>query len=245
MAKQDFAQVKASTHMESESGSGSILSAIGIVAIAGLCFSGGYWLGAGDLKQTGTKTDTDAVEAKLAAQVAENKILQAKNESLQDLATQWKAKAEQGAHTKVGELTFYKELPKQSVTPAPVTDAPKVPPKTAPQHKTMTVPHQQVTAAEMKPAQVSASVTDTAQQPSNTNYRVQLASFRTRSDAFSMQQKLAQAGFVSQIRMADLGEKGRWYRLYAGPYSSISTARTTQQKIEKKLNLKGLLIRGE
>jgi len=241
MAKQDFAQVKASTKPESKSGSGSMLNAIGIVVIAGLCFSGGYWLGSGDVQKTGNKTDVDAVAARLAAQVAENKLLQAKNETLQNMAQQWKQKAEQGAHTKVGELTFYKELPKQSVTPAPVPDAPKAAPAT-PQHKAVTAP-QQVTAAALTGA-VDQQPRTQVQLPSNSSYHVQLASFRTESDAMTMQRKLTQAGFVSQIKMADLGEKGRWFRLYAGPFASKSAAETAQQQIEKQMKLKGLLIRG-
>jgi len=243
MAKQDFAQVKASTHTESGSGSGSILSAIGIVAIAGLCFSGGYWLGAGDIRQTGTKTDTDAVEAKLAVQVAENKILQAKNESLQALATQWKARAEQGAHAKVGELTFYKELPKQSVTPAPVPDTAKV--KTQPGKQTADV-HQVAAANAAHGTTVPDTVNTTSSilhSSSQIVYRIQLASFRSEADAMVMQKKLTRAGFISQVKKADLGNKGQWFRLYAGPYDSRTKAEAAQQNINAQVKVKGFIIR--
>jgi cell division septation protein DedD len=249
MSKQDFAQVKANTKTESGSASGSLLNAIGILVIAGLCFSGGYWLGAGDSQQTGNKTDIDAIEARLAAQVAENKILQAKNEALQDMVLQWKTKAEQGAHTKVGELSFYKELPKQSVTPAPVPDAPKMPPKRT------TKP---VEAQQVEPVAKPTAAVNTGTRPvtgiggairpgltPQTSYRIQLASFRTESGAMAMQAKLAKGGFISQIQKVNLGEKGQWHRLYAGPYGSKSAAEHVQQQIEQQLKLKGFILRAK
>jgi len=247
MSKQDFAQVKANTNTESGSGSASILNAIGIMAIAALCFSGGYWLGSGDVQRIGNKTDTDAVEAKLAAQVAENRLLQAKNETLQDLAMQWKQKAEQGAHAKVGELTFYKELPKQSVTPAPVPDAPKITAKVNPVHANIPEQAQQVATVEtaVEPAQASMADVALASQSSGANatYHIQLASFRTEADAMSMQQKLMRAGFNAQVNRVDLGGKGLWFRLNAGPYDSRAKAETAQQTIETQMKLKGFLKR--
>jgi len=246
MAKQDFAQVKASTKAKSESGSGSILSAIGVLVIAGLCFSGGYWLGSGDIRQTGNKTDSDASAAKLAAKIAENRVLQAKNEALQDMVEQWKKKAKQGAHTKVGELSFYKDLPKQSVTPAPVPDLPKAAPKVKPAHASKAVETQQVAAVGTMLEPAAASMPDVAPTSSastHTPYHIQLASFRTEADAMTMQQKLMRSGFHTQVKRADLGEKGLWFRLYAGPYDSRAHAETAQQKIETQTKLKGFLQR--
>jgi len=252
MNKQDFAQVQASTQTESGSASSSILNAIGIVVIAGLCFSGGYWLGAGDIAQTGNKTDTDAVEAKLAARVAENRLLQAKNETLQKMVMQWKTKAEQGAHTKVGELTFYKDLPRQSITPAPVPDTPKIKTAVAPkviakalsQFDVKPVLVHSKTAANALAARGASATAPQPEQASNEHYRIQLASFRTESGAMDMQGKLAKAGFISQVKMADLGAKGQWFRLYAGPYDSRPAAENAQQKIDTQMKLKGFIIRG-
>jgi len=157
---------------------------------------------------------------------------------LQDMVIQWKTKAEQGAHTKVGELSFYKELPKQSVTPAPVQDAPKAKPQRE------SKPAQQVTA--VKAAVESVPVVDSAQQQAelkDVNYRLQLASFRTESDAMAMQGKLARAGYKAQVEMANLDEKGRWYRLFSGPYDSRAKAETAQLQIETQMKIKGFLKR--
>jgi len=245
MAKQDFAHVKAPSKSDSKhSGGGSIMPAVAILVVAGLCFSVGYWLGSADVKQTGIKVDVDAVEGKLAAQVAENKILQAKNETLQSLVAQWKAKAGQSAHTKVGELSFYKDLPRQSVNPAPMTDAPVL--KSVSQHSataSKTMPDQ-VKHTLVKPEPTSVAAIISGAQTADP-YRVQLASFQTNSDAVAMQQKLSRAGFASQVRKVDLGAKGLWFRLYAGPFASKSAANAARQQIEQQVKLKGFLVRGK
>ncbi|MFQ5518392.1 MAG: SPOR domain-containing protein [Mariprofundus sp.] len=247
MAGQDFAEVKAPS--KSDSNGGSILPVIAILVIAGACFSAGYWLGADDMQQTASKTDVDAIEAKLVVNDAEAKILLAKIEALREEADQWKAKAEQGAHTKVGELSFYKELPKQSVDPAPVSSPPAAKKIAKPSSAVQT---EQVNIAEITPAEVVGSdaaspavVKPEPKKQADTNgYRIQIVSLKTESDAMAMQHKLTQAGFPALIHRVDLGEKGQWYRVYAGPYASKSAAQSSMQNIEKKMKLKGLLIRG-
>lgn len=249
MAKQDFAHVKAPSKNEAKhSAGGSVMPAIAILVVAGLCFSVGYWLGSADVKQTGRKVDVDAVEGKLAAQVAENKVLQAKNETLQSLVEQWKQKASQGAHTKVGELSFYKDLPKQSVNPAPMTDAPVVKSVVKPAVKPAPASGKRALAqakhAAVRPVPASvAEIISGAQAVAP--YRVQLASFQANSDAVAMQQTLSRAGFPSQVRKVDLGAKGFWFRLYAGPYASKSAANSARQQIEDQIKLKGFLVRGK
>ncbi len=245
MAKQDFAQVQSTIQpeSESESGSGAMLNAVGIVMIAALCFGGGYWLGLANSQQAGNSVDVDAVEAKLAIQVAENNVLLAKTEALQDSVEQWKQKAQQDAHSKVGDLSFYKELPKQSVTPAPMPDMPVA--TGAPKIVAKPVPAQRsevVKAVKSLPSGSHASAIP--KQPLVDVYRIQLASFRTQSDAMVVKQKLSQAGFPALIHKVDLGSKGLWYRIYAGPYHSKSAAEADQKKIGKKIKLKGFLIRG-
>ncbi|MDQ6982002.1 MAG: SPOR domain-containing protein [Mariprofundus sp.] len=242
MAKQDFAQVKSTTQTKSGSGSGAISSSIGIVVIAALCFGGGYWLGSSNGAQISNSKDTNAVETKLATQVAENKVLLAKTEALQDSVEQWKQKAQQDAHSRVGDLSFYKELPKQSVTPAPMPDMPveAVAPKVS--AKPVTAHRSEVVKA-VKPLPSSHPPAKSKQQLHDV-YRIQLASFRTQSDAMVVQQKLSQAGFSALIYKVDLGGKGLWYRVYAGPYHSKSAAEADQKQIEKKIKLNGFLVRG-
>jgi len=246
MAKQDFAQMKSSTQAKSGSGSGTVLSAVGIVMIAALCFGSGYWLGSANQQQAGNSAgnnaDVDAAEAKLAIQVAENTLLLARAEALEGSVEQWKQKAQQDAHSKVGDLSFYKELPKQPVAPTPMPDMPVTTVTSGTRAKPVSSHRLEAvkTAGSLQPGSHSP---DIAKQKHGI-YRIQLASFRTRSDAMVMQHKLSQAGFSALIHKVDLGEKGQWYRIYAGPYHSRSVAEADQQKIEKKIKLKGFLVRG-
>lgn len=248
MARQDFAQVKSTTQSKSGSGFAAAMSAVGIVMIAVLCFGGGYWLGSSNEDQAGGSAgihaDVAAVEAKLAAQVAENKLLQARNEALQDSVGQWKQKAQQDAHSKLGDLSFYKELPKQSVTPAPMPDTPAATANPRPEVKAA-VSEQSVASVIAKSSGLESHAPDSVKQEKvQGGYRIQLASFRARSDAMVMQGKLAKAGFRALVHQVDLGEKGQWYRIYAGPYHSRAVAEADQKKIEKKIKLKGFLVRG-
>jgi len=243
VAKQDFAQVKSTTKPESGSGSGSVLNAIGIVIIAALCFGSGYWLGSSNGVQPGDSAGAGVVEAKLAKQVAENQLLLAKNEALQDSLEQWKQKAQQDAHSRVGDLSFYKELPKQPVMPAPMPATPAATGNHKPAGRSIPETQSEIVKS-IKPLQPGSHGSVASQQQSRDVYRIQLASFRTQSDAMAVQQKLLQAGFSALIHKVDLGEKGRWYRIYAGPYHSKSVAEADVQKIGKKIKLKGFLVRG-
>jgi len=243
MAKQDFAQVGSSNKSASASDAGSIVSVIAIVVIAGLCFSGGFWLGSAGTEGQTAGTAVHAVQGKLAAQEAENRILQAKNERLEEMVAQWKSKAEAGAHEKVGDLTFYKELPKQQVLPAPVAEIPDSPvAQTAPVESIPSVKHVAVARQDDAPGNATAH-SDRTETASDGHFRIQLASFRMHADATTMHNRLATAGFPSQIQKVDLGERGEWFRIYAGPYASKSEAERARPQLESRLKLKGLLIR--
>jgi len=254
MAGQDFAHNEAPSRKVADkpAGSKSIATAVAIVFIASACFAVGYWLGTGDLQQTANKKDVDAMAAHLAIKDAEIQLQLARIETLQGLVQQWKDKANQGAHAKIGELSFYKDLPKQSVMPTPVSSAPAI--KAVAKSIVKPATHRVVkttSPASLKNNRVItpeiSPVESVALQKKNANsdaYRIQIASFRSRSDAAPMQQKLLKAGFPAFIYAIDLGAKGQWFRVYAGPFPSKSTAQASQRQIEIKMKIKGLLLRG-
>ena len=239
MARQDFAHNAAPSKTQAPGSVASILPVVAIIFVAATCFSAGYWLGTGDVQQTGNKTDVDAIQAKLAVKDAEAKLQQARIETLESLVAQWKAKAGAGAYTKVGELRFYKDLPKQSVMPAPVTA--KTESKTVP--RPVTVPkHTTIKTVESLGAESVVPVGNRSFD--GRPYRVQIASFRRHSDAAPVQEKMKRAGFPAFVRSVDLGEKGMWFRVYAGPFVSKAVAERKRQQIEMQMNIKGLLVRG-
>ncbi len=234
MAGQDFAHNAAPSKNVAAGGATSALPVVAIIIVAGACFAAGYWLGAADIQQTGNRIDVDAIEAQLAVKDAEAKMQQARVETLEALVEQWKNKAGQGAHTKVGELNFYKSLPKQSVTPAPVSaKADKPTPKQVVKRPDQSVRVQQPLNSEHAKKAIDRSA-----------YRIQIASFRKHNDAAPILLKLSKAGFPAFVEKVNLGDKGLWFRVYAGPFASKSMAESNQQKIEQKVNIKGLLVRG-
>lgn len=53
---------------------------------------------------------------------------------------------------------------------------------------------------------------------------VQVASFRTAADAAKLQKRLNQHDLTTSLERADLGQKGIWFRVLAGPYDDRSAA---------------------
>ncbi len=239
MARQDFAHNSAPSKTQPAGGAASVLPVVAIIFVAAACFAAGYWLGTGDLQQTGNKTDVDALEAQLAVKGAEAKLQQARIETLESLAAQWKAKAGAGAHTKVGELQFYKDLPKQSVMPAPMTAKRETKavskPAAAPKYAAIKA---------VEPLGIESVVPVSNRSFDGHPYRVQIASFRHHSDAAPVQEKMKRAGFPAFVRSVDLGDKGMWFRVYVGPFVSKSVAERKRQQIEMQMHIKGLLVRG-
>lgn len=248
MAKQDFAQVKAPNKSESGGRSGSLLIVFAIVFVAIACFIAGFWLAGNQEVQQGiAHPELDAAQAQLKLSQARVDLQQARIEVLEKLVEEWKKKSEEGATNKVGELKFYHDLPRQSVTPAPVSDVPAAKPSPSP----ALPPHpakpsleqpESVKTVDMRQADEPAKETTTDKVA--VIYQIQVASFRAKAEASGFQKKLFNAGFSAFIRSVDLAEKGEWYRVYAGPYSSKDIAEKAQADIHKQTKIKGLLVRG-
>jgi len=232
MAGHDFAHNAAPNQTSPSSGNDAlILPVIAVIAVAGICFAAGFWLGSADVKRTGMKTDIDAVGAQLAAKQAEVILQQARIKSLEGQVSQWRNKAGESAYSKVGELSFYKDLPKQSVTPAPVSA--KAVAKVKPVAKPAITQVIEKVLRPVSTAPVIKKVLD------DSDYRIQLASFRSFSDAMPLQKKMSKSGFSTFIHQVDLGAKGQWFRVYAGPFVSKSEAEDSRQRIEQQMKLKG------
>ena len=250
MARQDFAQVKASKKPESSGRSGSLLIIFGIVFVAIVCFVAGFWLANNQgVQQDIAHPELDAAQAQLKLSQARVDLQQARIEVLEKLVEEWKKKSEEGATNKVGELKFYHDLPRQSVTPAPVSDAPAsksslrpaLPPHPA---KPSLKKPESVKTVDMRQVDESAKETDTDTATVATIYQIQIASFRLKAEASRFQTKLFNAGFSAFIRSVDLAEKGNWFRVYAGPYSTKDIAEKAQVDIQKQTKIRGLLVRG-
>lgn len=67
---------------------------------------------------------------------------------------------------------------------------------------------------------------------------VQIASFQKAEQATALSSKLAGKGYVTYIQQADLGSKGVWHRVYAGPYSErpLAEKAATRLRTEEKFS---------
>jgi len=239
MSGKDYAKLQANTRARQKHGN-SAGTVLAIFLIAGLCFATGFWIGSGSSTQPKdmvSRSNLQDLQTQLDVKLAEAKVQQAKIETLQELVAEWKAKAEQDAHSKVGDLNFYQELPEQNVQPAPVE--PSSPAGAADSDNRYTPPEPPKDAP---PETLTPHATIDTSAPSG-GYRIQLGSFRDSHDAARVQQKLVHAGFPAMIRQVDLGEKGTWYRVYGGPYADKGKAETASRKIAGKLKIQGLILR--
>jgi len=243
MSKKDFAQINVPRHEPKKHG--SPLLPVVIVLLVIISFAAGYWLAEQQAATTGhapketvSRTELTTLQQQLRARTEQVSEQQTMIEQLQQQVAMWKGKAQQDAHSKVGELHFYNDLPNQSVTPAPVME-----PAMAPQAKEQPV----VIKAPVinKPIQPEAGPLNTsaAVKPvDNGAYKIQVASLRNRQDADALQQRLSDQGFRTAVQAADLGERGQWFRVYAGPYASKSVALQQLSALDAEAHVKGLLI---
>lgn len=242
MAK-DFARLEVSSRSNKDKTAVSpVAPAIGVVVIALLCFVAGYWLGSEAKGQPDTDkvpaSELQQVQGELKLKSGESEVLQAKIETLQEELDRWKAKSKQGAHSRVGELQFYHDLPKQAVKPAPVADSAPAPDA------------DDVARRYDSPAVVSSTVSRPTVNAVSTNssngesYRIQIASFKTDHEAAALKGKLEKSGFSAFVQTVDLPARGQWFRVYVGPFAEKGLAEKIVLKVQQQMNLKGLLVRG-
>jgi len=117
------------------------------------------------------------------------------------------------------------DVPVVAPEPAPVVATQKVS-VTPPQPVAKTAP------AKVQPKVVSGAV----------KYVVQVGSFKKQSDAEKVKSRL-QKTFAVEVRRADLGEKGLWYRVLVGPVSSSAEAAKIKDSLQQGFKLSGFVKR--
>lgn len=131
------------------------------------------------------------------------------------------------------ELTFYDNLPKGNQ--APLGSGINLPPekkRTAAKTKKSVVKAAPLAPVPSKPLAPSASTPPVAS--TDGAFVVQIASFRTSEDAGKLARRLKSHKLATFIESADLGEKGVWHRVLAGPYSSRENADQAAAFLQKK-----------
>lgn len=134
-------------------------------------------------------------------------------------------------------LTFYENLPKGNQAPlgSGINLPPAEPPpalEKAPQPEPRAAASPPASVA--KPEVVPAAAADGA-------FIVQIASFRTGEDAAKLVSRLKSYNLGTYVESADLGKKGVWHRVLAGPYKSREGAEQAAALLREKERLSALV----
>ncbi len=159
------------------------------------------------------------------------------------------------------KLSFYEDISKESaplgsginVAPPVVKDGAEKPPIPLPEQPVLvkTVSPQsnttQVAPAPSQPVvEEKASVVASNGLPdpvSGGSHVVQVGSFSAQKDARALQQRLMKKSYPAFVVDADLGEKGRWFRVRVGPYADSDQASLAQKVLAEKEKIKGFVSR--
>lgn len=145
---------------------------------------------------------------------------------------------EDAAPEKPERLTFYDNLPKGNQ--APLGSGINLPPK-QPTKAAQAKPKAAVKKAGLKTVAASSKKTTVSTVSTEGSFVVQIASFRNGEDAKSLASRLKQYKLSPFIETADLGDKGLWYRVLAGPYNRREGAETAAALLKEKERLSALV----
>ena len=181
---------------------------------------------------TGVKGDASNMQARLQVLEAELQRYEAEARKRQEVL--------EAASAAVGDLTFYKVLPEQEVTPEPLSPASK---------------QDASKSSDAKPKDDVSSIIrnemaarpDSAARPKSGNtssgLRVQVGSYKKRSDAEDLKSQLSRLRLTGTVEETNVPELGLWYRVYLGPYASRAEAEFDKAAVQKELHITGLIVK--
>jgi cell division protein FtsN len=70
----------------------------------------------------------------------------------------------------------------------------------------------------------------------DSTYTLQVAAYRTKSDAKQLQQWLRERGYQTRIEGVTIPESGPWYRVRFGMYDSYNAAKKTAETFRKQFD---------
>jgi hypothetical protein len=86
------------------------------------------------------------------------------------------------------------------------------------------------------PAATAAKIAS-AKPALSRSYLVQVASFKHPEDALAMKSRLASHGMEAHTKVVDLPRRGRWHRVYLGPYAKRDMAEQVKTEVQAQLQL--------
>ncbi len=243
MAERDFGQVEAA-YDEQRGGSNPANKPLIITVVATvfamICFAMGFYMG----EQHGVELSKSNKQEDLVVKLQKQ---QKELEALKEDAKKWQA---QEANTsQVGELTFYNELPDQSINPEPLDGKP------VDAASGVNAPHNSAFldkleaelskknkhAAENTDQTIEQAISAHMQTTSRT-FRIQVASFRAEKEAQALRAKLQNIGVPADVQRVDLQQKGVYYRVYSKSYMKEQDAIQAKELIHRKLKVVGIMV---
>ena len=207
--------------------------------LAIVCFSVGFYLGERYNSESNQGEKYEALLAKLQAQQEENKNLKIE-------ATKF---LQQQNDTDVGELTFYQELPKQSVVPEPLVTKNSLEQASKPAVKIHPATPNTQQQSMQKDDEIDLKATEEhlnaiiAEELSSSTYkfRIQVASFIHEKDAETLVKQLKSIDIDANIKEVSLKKIGVRYRVYTAPFNQEKKAIRAQQLIQEMFGVKGII----
>ena len=253
MAGQDFAHIKETQPEDVRPMAQSKVLLLIVVALAVVAagFAIGFMMG----QEMGKQKATSEEKARLVEQLKTQQL------ELSKLRAEAKKRLPKVSTTEVGELTFYNELPQQSVDPEPLSATTSTKSETAGKSEGIEaatssekllkslIEHElnQAQTSTLKP-ELKPAHTDSAAKVRAVGemiYYLQLASFQKQSDAELFYPKLDKSGIKGVVKRVELAKLGVWYRVYAGPFSTREAAEKAKQSVKQKLKITGLIVKGD
>jgi len=153
-----------------------------------------------------------------------------------------KAQQKEAETSQLGELTFYTELPKQSITPEPLNANSKG----ASQH-TKTKPKTDIpldtqqTDLALTEKRLNAIIEREMQKPTQ-QFRIQIASFKHEKDAVTFVHSLQKEDIPAEIQQVSLANMGIRYRVFTLPFGQREDALRAKAHIKDKFHVTGILV---
>lgn len=241
MAEQDFARITAQVEVlrpedvRPISSGRIVMLAVALLIIVAGSFVGGYKFG----YQAGEQGAQSESKARLVARLEEQ------GRELERLREEAEKRLPDVSTTQVGELTFYNELPKQSVEPSPLSESEASNDVVNPVAKASEPEAllQQIIEAELKQSPVAVQPSSQQVAVDTAPFYVQAASFRKEADARVFAGKLQTAAIKASVERAELLNLGTRYRVFVGPFASREAAAEANVTLKSKMNISGLVVR--
>ncbi len=235
MAGQDFAQIEAPQPEDVRPMGRSKVLLLTMAALA--VVAGGFVVGFMVGHEVGVQKATGDDDERLVAQ------LKQQQQELAKLRAQAQVQQPAVSTTQVGELTFYNELPKQSVDPEPL---PVNRAESQVTNREKSGDDSSVSKDRLKKIiqqELNQKMVDT-HASARGEYFLQVGSFQKQSDAEAFYPKLVKSGLAGVIKRVELPKLGTWYRVYAGPFDSKSASEMAKKRVKSSLNITGLIVKG-